>query len=229
MDSLGEKTASNIADDVPALLEAHIYWREWIRDILAGGSNGIVVVFQNECNVTFSYQLHGPKAQFLGMGDFHDRKYDYMEVSSSIHSLRNYFTKTRYYAGVPLDEEYCPTTVKVYASNTMKDSFVTSNAIIFAVCAGLIFIFTSLVFVAYDIWVERRQDLVMTKAVTSTAIVSSLFPETVRDRIFPQPSLNTQEAQFNIRSNSDGKTEEKLDAPIADLFPAATVYFADIA
>lgn len=228
MRSLGNEPESNKASDIVGLLETHIYWRDWIRDILPGGSNGIVLVFESQCNSTFSYELHGPKPVFLGMGDFHDPKYDYMEVSSDLYSLRDFFSKSRYYAGVPLDEAYCPMTVKVYASDTMKSKFVTSNSILFSLAAAFIFIFTASIFVLYDLWVERRQNVVMTKAVTSTAIVSSLFPENVRDRVFPQQN-NPASVQYTDSFNKNARGEESESAPIADLFPAATVFFADIA
>jgi hypothetical protein len=44
------------------------------------------------------------------------------------------------------------------------------------VAAVLIFVFTSLVFLLYDRLVERRQQKVMSTAMQSSAIVSSLFP-----------------------------------------------------
>jgi hypothetical protein len=53
------------------------------------------------------------------------------------------------------------------------------------VAAVLIFVFTSLVFLLYDRLVERRQKKVMSTAMQSSAIVSSLFPSQVRDRLFP--------------------------------------------
>jgi hypothetical protein len=49
---------------------------------------------------------------------------------------------------------------------------------------GAHLVFTSLVFLLYDRLVERRQK-VMSTAVQSSAIVSSLFPSQVRDRLFP--------------------------------------------
>jgi hypothetical protein len=53
--------------------------------------------------------------------------------------------------------------------------YVTTDPVIFTV-AVLIFVFTSLVFLLYDRLVERRQKKVMSTAVQSSAIVSSLFP-----------------------------------------------------
>ncbi len=43
----------------------------------------------------------------------------------------------------------------------MEDDYITSNPIIFTVAAVLIFVFTSVVFLFYDVLVERRQKKVM--------------------------------------------------------------------
>jgi class 3 adenylate cyclase len=87
----------------------------------------------------------------------------------------------------------------------------------------------------------------MKSAVQSNAIVSSLFPSSVRDRLFPtdQASGNTktkietnklrlktflsdtkgtQENSSNMNS-----TRDESSSPIADLFPHCTVIFSDIA
>ena len=38
-------------------LTMSFYWRSTIRDILPEGSDGILVVFENPCNPTFTYQI----------------------------------------------------------------------------------------------------------------------------------------------------------------------------
>jgi class 3 adenylate cyclase len=90
--------------------------------------------------------------------------------------------------------------------------------------------------------VERRQRKVMKTAVDSTAIVSSLFPSNVRDRLFPtdedrdQQNKKAENNKSRLKSFlSDGKTLERQSSvvaanpsPIADLFPHCTVLFSDI-
>jgi len=92
--------------------------------------------------------------------------------------------------------------------------------------------------------VERRQALVMHKALQTTAIVSSLFPENVRDRLMKQtPGLQDnsksrdREGSVNmmpgrrLKGYLNGAEEDDMTSapPIADLFPNCTVLFADIA
>lgn len=58
-----------------------ISWQHLIKNILPEGSNGVYVVFGNECNQTFTYKIYGPQSVYVGDGDKHESKYDHMEVS----------------------------------------------------------------------------------------------------------------------------------------------------
>jgi class 3 adenylate cyclase len=86
----------------------------------------------------------------------------------------------------------------------------------------------------------------MKSAVQSNAIVSSLFPKTVRDRLFPSSEHGGGHEKSKIEYNKtrlksflsgDGKSPEATSkeegkgksSPIADLFPHCTVLFSDIA
>ena len=67
-------------------------------------------------------------------------------------------------------------------------------------------------------------------AVQSTAIVSSLFPSTVRDRLFPVVDHgNNTNPSPDAAGGQESNVESSSNAPIADLFPETTVLFSDIA
>jgi hypothetical protein len=121
----------------------------------------------------------------------------------------------------------------------MEDRFVSSNPVYFTVGAILIFAFTSSIFLLYDYTVERRQRKVMSTAVRTNAIVSSLFPSVVRDRIYPTADstnhptslkvttsksmlksfLNEGSPNAEVASTGDGTRALTGGAPIAELFP----------
>lgn len=105
--------------------------------------------------------------------------------------------------------------------------------------------------IAYDYLVERRQRKVISTAVRSTAIISSLFPSVVRDRILPaEDEVHSHSHQQDMSKTSNprnrlksflnngttlGGSDEDSDTeplfksrPIAELFPECTVLFADI-
>lgn len=114
----------------------------------------------------------------------------------------------------------------------------------------MVFILTICIFILYNQLVEKRQTLVLTKAVHSTAIVSSLFPKQVHDRLMQQQqqdhdekknqtSNNTSRLKTFLNNNTNNNNDVTstgiiggggtTSRPIADLFPHCTVLFADIA
>jgi hypothetical protein len=125
----------------------------------------------------------------------------------------------------------CPTHLRLYPSQTMEDDYITSNPMLFTIGAVLIFVFTSATFLLYDWMVERRQQKVMATAAQSSAIVSSLFPSTVLDRLFPSGNGNTESFKHAHGLESllfNGFGGGGTSRPIADLYPSSSVMFADM-
>ena len=97
----------------------------------------------------------------------------------------------------------------------------------------LIFLFTGFMFLVYDRLVERRQHVVLRQANKTSAIVSSLFPESVTKRLLADKTSTNQHKKFlsaNKRLQTfltcDGDEQKVLQTkPIADLFPFTTVIF----
>jgi Adenylate and Guanylate cyclase catalytic domain len=220
-----------------ALFSLTMYWRDTMKDILPEGSNGLRLVFENPCNPTFTYQINGPMVIFLGAGDIHDDKYNDMAVKSLLADLK---AKDSSYTGHPLTEDFCPFHISIYPTDETKDTHTTKAPVFFAVVAILIFVVTAATFLVYDYTVERRQKAVMKTAVTSSALVSSLFPDVVRDRVLPWPESvsNDNPSTGKLKSflnegnvggmSSAAENPHGQPKPIAELFPDTTVFFGDI-
>jgi hypothetical protein len=74
---------------VRGLIAISFYWRDLISDVLPSESYGIFLVFENKCNPTFTYLVNGPNVSYLGRGDFHDPRYDHLELGvSSVSSAK---------------------------------------------------------------------------------------------------------------------------------------------
>jgi hypothetical protein len=127
----------------------------------------------------------------------------------------------------------CHYTVSVYPSQDFHHS--TSSPAVMTFAVAIIFAFAICMFFVYDRLVERRQRLVLHKAVQSTAIVSSLFPKNVRDRLMQESSVfervggSLRNSRHKNPLGEETKENEENSKPIADLFPNCTVMFADIA
>lgn len=80
---------------------------------------------------------------------------------------------------------------------------------------------------------KRRNDKLIKTAVQSTAIVTSLFPSNVRDRLYKeqeeiaQQQKNHRNLKAFLHEKPDGSLGSDATAltskPLADLFPEATV------
>ena len=186
----------------------------------------------------------------------------------------------RTYTGLDLSNKGCQYHISIYPSTAMEDSIKNKDPITFSAVAVAIFVFTSLIFICYDymgkyLWireyfiddtfvgltfpfaslpcipVERRQAKVMETAVHTNAIVASLFPSNVRDRLFntadtarstnePSRMLEHNKTRLKTFLSSDVRqndsspfqstvtSSERASGPIADLFPNCTVQFCDI-
>jgi class 3 adenylate cyclase len=122
-------------------------------------------------------------------------------------------------------------------------SLFHAQPLMYAMMVVFVLVFTSVIFGVYDSIVERRQRKVAQTAVESTAVIHSLFPSNVRDRLLQQQQQehDTSALVLGGRSglkhparaflNNGDRTmgNNRSSPPIADLFPFTTVLFADIA
>jgi Adenylate and Guanylate cyclase catalytic domain len=201
-----------------------------VSNLLPDDSTGVLAIFDSPCSHSFTYEIRGPNAVYLGIGDQHDENFAYLGERRVL----------RTNSGIPLNDEYCPVTLHLYPSLAMKDHYTTNYPIIFTFSVILIFVATSLVFIVYDYHVERRQKRVLSSATKSSAIVSSLFPSQVRDRLYAVDSVPERRARSSRQSMRNmmqplvsdktvhTRTGDISGNPIAELYPETTVFFADI-
>jgi hypothetical protein len=214
------------------LLNAAVYWRNIIRNSLPTGSNGITVVFNNTCTKSFTYQINGPDVVFVGVNDKHDTKYDHFQVSSKITDLEDYSYTASVYSGAPISKEYCPYTLHLFPTDEMRSDFITNNGALYAAVTSFVILSLGLVFALYDFKVERRQKKVLSTAIRSSEIVSSLFPTSVQAQLYPMDDKNGNERSprpwSSYIQDDITVTRPVVGGPIATLYDETTVMFADI-
>ena len=131
--------------------------------------------------------------------------------------------------------------LQVYATNELQNEYQNSLPFIFAIIVASSFLFMAATFFVYDLLVRRRNDAVSSAAAASDAIVTSMFPSNVRDRLYEDAAqgrlneLSTTKKDLSSFLQSGGN-ESQVDKngrfktkPIADLFPETTIMFADLA
>lgn len=149
VDASGNKSAIGI-------VAFSFYWRRILDGILPKQSTGLVLVFENPCgNQLFTYRIDGHKPIFLGFGDLHDPRFDPAQ-SSTLADLTTDSGIARAYTGLPMNQDFCPFRLTVYASADMYDRYITRSPIYVAVGAASIFIFVAALFLAYDLFIRRE-------------------------------------------------------------------------
>lgn len=189
----------------------------------------------------------------MGPGERHSAGYEYLMVETALGAIVGE-------DNVPVDVNEqtssgsCYYKVAVYPTEVTEEQFTTMTPAIFAGALAAVFLFTSLVFLMFDRIVAKRHQVINTTAIQSTAVVQSLFPETVRDRLFqstsaknsknkaspsgnggvhtPSPSAQPRHSATSsdfLAASMDQTAYDSSSDPIADLYPDSTVFFADIA
>ena len=73
---------------------------------------------------------------------------------------------------------------ELYPSSEMQAQFVTRKPLLYAVGIGAIFLGLTFTFLLYDFLVTNNQNRLTRMAIRSSLIVDSLFPSSVRSRLF---------------------------------------------
>ena len=183
------------------------------------------------CDHTITYEVEGHSVKFVGVGDIHDENYSDHVVVASMDLLEE------------IPEGSCEFVLEIYSTQAFADTYITQKPLHYMLVILGVFGATCLVFAIYDSMVKRRQRTLMAKAVRSNAILTSLFPAEVKERLLQEQAekeklaKNSGEKQatkvspteaVQAMANTSGDTQV-AGKPIADLFPSATVMFADIA
>ena len=237
--------------EVVGFLLAGLNWDSYFYRALPEYSHSVFVDVEESCGSGFSYLVNGTSYQYLGPNR------DGLNESKRSEVLYSFdFAK---FASVGADEHlhdgevdehedigqsHCKYKIFVTPTTEFQESYQTVTPILYTIVVVAVFAFTILVFVVYDFLVQRRQRKLLTTAERTTAIVASMFPKEVQDRIMEQAEhealLGAQAkkpAGRNAKSQMQAFFSEGACAsdaprpkskPIADLFPEATIMFGDI-
>jgi class 3 adenylate cyclase len=187
------------------------------------------------------------QAIYAGEGDMHDERYNRMKVEIPFSEYLRDSTKK-----VP---SHCVYTITVYPTKEFENKYHTNLKFLMTWCVAAAFCFMILTFLAYDWFVQRRNQMVVGAAARANAILSTLFPKNIRDRLLAEKAMEEDaklagqkrplldlpgnKARLTSFLNNEGDgMQNETDAdeddfmyktkPIADLFPETTILFADI-
>lgn len=175
---------------------------------------GVMVVFTDNCGTRLTYGVDGSTTNFLGYEDMHDPRYDKYKRTTSVEWNRTEV------------DGYCHLDLHIYPTSSLKESYATGKPYFYASIVLLSFILTSALIILYDSTVTKRQEKTMRSALMNGALIESLFPASVSERLLEDTHQTTTS---NDHSNERNKTGLAVRTrPIADFFPSTTIMFADI-
>ncbi|CAB9529137.1 Receptor-type guanylate cyclase gcy [Seminavis robusta] len=250
-------SGSDINSPQVAMILNVIPWDNYIKRLLPHGVNGIYCVLHNSAGQHFTYSISGPDAAYLGPEDFHERDFDEYEVRITFDQFLDLAPSTvnESYTGVFANYGNLEYWFSIYPSKELKSGYETNTPIIFAAVVVAVFVFMTVTFILYDRYVTRKNNKILDAATHSNAILASLFPQNVKERLLEDKAQEVQaEAakkkeekklqKKGFRADMDHSMEDFLsrenlggeDAndeilkskPIADVFEEATVLFADL-
>lgn len=88
-----------------------------------------------------------------------------------------------------------------------------------------------LVFCVYNWFVHTRNEILLANAARSNAVITSLFPGNIRNKIIGEERYDSKKNPRNFHELLDPTRDPLTDLsrpPLADYFAATTVMFADI-
>jgi class 3 adenylate cyclase len=219
-----------------------INWFALLRNAVPSKGIFVRIVIENTCGQIHTYRVKddGFNLIWLGEGDLHDHSYDHMMQRTSYDD----FDTIRLSSASPESNDqdaqgHCNYRFAVYPTTLLEDQYITDLSWIYSVAVLAIFLFTSAVFLVYDHAIRRRQEKLAQEAKQSDDIVSSLFPQNVRERLYDRAAASPPllgdgtETESSSKANGflTGTTQASVfgSEPIADLYPSCTVLFMDIA
>ena len=178
------------------------------------------IVLHSTCNLDHTYEVRGGIASYLGVRDLHDDKYDAMKHGTTMSGLRDYWDEhVRKSITVDIFPDQatmledivkddgrglgiCVYYISIYPTGEYEDEFKTRIPFIYALVTVVVFVCVVVLFLLYDILVERRQRQVVVSAAKSDAMINSLFPAVIRDRLFQSSRRSSRTRQRNLGHKS---------------------------
>lgn len=167
--------------------------------ILPPGTKASTCVIRNECEEHFTFQIAGNESFYIGKGDFHNSRFDYLSKMYDISEVQRWNPFVSRQGAADLNRDYCRYNIIVYPSDDLYSQYVTVKPAVYTGLVAFVLLCIFLVAITYDCVVQRRLKKSLASAMESRALVSSLFPDNVQGRLFEDDDggINNGEANYN--------------------------------
>lgn len=179
---------------VSGVLMAALNWTTLVQPLesLGASANGIIAILRSSCrgseesqafrletgpsDSTFFQPLSSVPAESDLLIDLEET----LDITQFLADL----TREQLATSLEFQGDLCAHSLQVVPTEDVHDYHSTRHPAVYTGGIAGVFLFCSLIFLAYDCLVERRQRKVMKSAAKTHEIVAGLFPENVRNRLF---------------------------------------------
>jgi hypothetical protein len=188
-----------------ATLASVIPWEVFLSYILNDEQPNVYVVIEQDAScgqaTTFTYEVYGEIAVYLGQGELYDPQY-----SEAIATSSNF--------GQDFLGGNCQITMTVYPSAEVYQMYTTDNnaAAIWTSIVVLVILLAGVVFFSYDFAVIKRQQKTLATVNKTNTILSSLYPAEVVDRLLGK-KRDSKKKTVSTGKEVDGDEEEVQHQP----------------
>jgi hypothetical protein len=185
-----------------AELTAQIQFQQYFSNVLPEGSGGVFVVVSNSCGDLFSYEVTGEDAHFLGREDYHDPAFDHLMQTCDLAAMAESGSRSGHNFHPVLNSDFCRYAVTIYPSESFHKQYATNDPVVYAVVIAVVILFVSFVSMAYDLIVQRRMKRIIDAARNNKALLTSLYPDNVRERLLKEEQERKQRMVPRRNSNN---------------------------
>lgn len=160
---------------VVAMFAVATAWDFSMLNLLPANVKGMYCIVQNTCNQTVTYRVDGADATYLGEGEIHNHDYDHMAFFVDLSTQEN--------PDASITPGHCQYSMTIYPSKEFEDDYKTNAPVIFACVVAGTFLLIGFMYFLYDLSVTRRNEKMISNAVKTNAVLDTLVPARMRDRI----------------------------------------------
>ena len=177
-------------------------WEALFSELLPKEMTGVIAVVENSCGQTMTFSIDGPKATFTGEGDLHEPRF------TALHEDTN-FTELWSDGNTAEQGGNCLYSMIIYPSTEFRSEFITNRPELFTLLIASICAVTGIAFLIYGYVSRDRQKKMMAIAMGTSAVVASMFPSNVRERVLKEAEERAMENLEEGRMEYQGSTRKR--------------------
>ena len=208
-------------------------WKTFWEDVMPEGTLPLVLHLVSSCGHQSIYQVTGGEVELLSREQDYTGDYRNMGISSGFAEFAN----SPELVDDTEQSSICLYTMNVYPTPAFEQEFDSQRPLGLALAIVAVFLVTVLLFFLFDSITTRQHKTVMENAKKQNALVSSLFPKSIQDKMLQDAEesklnkvgkagiknyLSADEWTADIGGHGSKKSSEGTlhkSKPIADLFP----------